>query len=1242
MSRLSGYWLVIVLLLAALFFTASWQQGQRHDERLWSKDQALKVQEVYHEKQKKLDNILNQIQTELQQKGGINQIRFADYLDEIHQEGIEIYGYSNDSLVFWTDNLISIPELFDTAYLSTPFLFTGNTWAGIEVRNHGVSERILGVIPVKNEYPYENEYLQSGFTGGFPKEINAEISLQKGNHNVFDLQGRFLFSMKESVDDKNENQKGTSSFLFFLIGYVFLLVFLLFAHQRFNHFTGKPLVPLWFFIADVLIIRFLLFVFRFPPYLFSTEIFGPSLFASSAFLPSFGDFALHTLSFFAIVFAISQRWKLISLTEGKRGVLTFIKRTLMVLAMLVLYYYAAQIISGLVLHSSIPLNINNVLELNAFSFIALVCIGLIWAGVLLLSVWICELAFKQGIHFKQFLLVWLMAAVAFGFIHFSASAVSPVFYIATLLFPLLLFFFVSKAKSLHFISFVFYLLFFALFTTYILYTANYRRESDERKLLALSLATEQDPVAESRFADLEKEIYKDDNLKALVSSTKINEAELIQYLLGTYFTQYWSKYKFQVTICTQQDTLLLKQNNQRESCHAFFDKLIREYGRFTFSKNLFYIDNNSWESNYIGILRFKRPINDSLYDLNIYVEISAKYIPKDLGYPELLIDKKLKINTKINRYSYARYNKEEILSRFGKFFYNSKLDTNNFSGDKIQFVDFSGYNHLVYRSDSENILLISKEKEAWLNIVAPFSYLFIYFAFVFLVFFLVFLFRFRLPQFSGFRFRLQLAFTAVIVASFVIIGSGTLYHLIQLNRKENLKSLEEKAHSILIELEHKFSQYASLNPGIRDYMNEVLIKFSKVFFSDINLYDLNGNLLASSRNELYSENLTSRRMNPLAFEQLTNEHKTFLVLNERIGKLEYTSAYVPFINNKNEVLAYLNLPYFARQNELYREISAFLVAIINLYLILVVVAIVLALLMSGFITRPLRLIRENLGNIQIGSSNQKILWKKNDEIGELILAYNKMIDELEESARLLAQSERESAWSEMARQVAHEIKNPLTPMRLSVQYLERAWADKVPDWDDRLQRFSKTLIEQIDTLAEIASAFSNFARMPFTKASSLNLKEVILNAIDLYKSSLSFEIVFNCTEQDTSLHADPQQVLRAFNNLLKNAIQAVENVSSPRIEISVSAPAEGGYFQIIIADNGCGIREEEKHRIFSPYFTTKTSGMGLGLALTKSIIEQNGGKIEFESQAGEGTRFIVYLPKNIEFPADENNSMQTI
>jgi nitrogen fixation/metabolism regulation signal transduction histidine kinase len=291
-------------------------------------------------------------------------------------------------------------------------------------------------------------------------------------------------------------------------------------------------------------------------------------------------------------------------------------------------------------------------------------------------------------------------------------------------------------------------------------------------------------------------------------------------------------------------------------------------------------------------------------------------------------------------------------------------------------------------------------------------------------------------------------------------------------------------------------------------------------------------------------------------------------------------------------------------------------------MLLLAAALGAAYFISSRITRPLLVLQEKFGTTRLGKQNERIEWKRHDEIGNLVNQYNIMVAELELSAELLARSERESAWREMAKQVAHEIKNPLTPMKLNVQLLQKAMRENSPQLGELTQKVSRMLMEQIDALTSIASSFSSFARMPQGRKEKVNLSEIISSVINLYSSS-SIQIIFNETDKHFAL-ADKEELWRLFGNLIKNAMQSIPEDREGKIEIKITE--RRNYCIVSVSDNGTGVPGELQSKIFTPNFTTKSGGMGLGLAIVKSIAEGMGGKAWFETEEGKGTTFFVEMP----------------
>ena len=412
----------------------------------------------------------------------------------------------------------------------------------------------------------------------------------------------------------------------------------------------------------------------------------------------------------------------------------------------------------------------------------------------------------------------------------------------------------------------------------------------------------------------------------------------------------------------------------------------------------------------------------------------------------------------------------------------------------------------------------------------------------------------------------------------------------------------------------------------RETWTQILQHYAQTFFTDLNLYSLDGKLMATTRHEIYELTLQAPIMNAKAYQNMHRNKALYYTHEENLGKGKYESAYIPINDKQGNTLVYLNTPYFSSTTDLQNEIKSFFMTYTNIILVLLGIALLLVLFLTKTVTRPLTLLQEKIGDIKIDQKNEPIEWQGNDEIGALIKQYNQLIVELEKSAAELKRTTAESAWRGVARQVAHEIKNSLTPMRLSIQLLQHN-IESGKATPEQTQRTANTLIEQIDALSDIASSFSRYAKLPENHPAPLDLAELVGNVVNLYDNAenITFTYLYDKTKKHT-YNGDKTNLNSAVGNIIKNAVQAIGTKPDGKIEVRLEASEKA--FTIAVKDNGKGIKDEDKDQVFLPNFTTKTGGSGVGLSLTYNIVQAAGGTISFESQVGEGTEFVVELPKN--------------
>jgi signal transduction histidine kinase len=906
------------------------------------------------------------------------------------------------------------------------------------------------------------------------------------------------------------------------------------------------------------------------------------------------------------------------------------KPTIVFFAFLGYFWFSwliTKLFSGIILNSNIPFGINNLFSLNQYSYVGIIIFGLLLFVYFLFADKMVSVLKQFKLTTQQYAFIFILATAIHIFVSYLIGTLDPII----LLWPFILVLAIALIKktqaSYPFSGIVFLVFLFSLYAVHVLVTHTGTKEKESRKIYAEKLAAEQDPVAELLFQDVEKKLESDSVLVNFVAGTNKQPSEFEKRIKQQYFSGFWEKYDVRVALFDSMCVPVIRSQNAVFDNTFYFDQLIANGGRQTTCEHFYFLDNKSGKVSYLAKLPLYKDIKThSKYGI-LYVELDAKFISDEIGFPELLLDRSIGLSQELTNYSYAKYKNGQLTNQYGKFPYTLNATDFARSGTEFSFVDADGFNHLIYRADPQTLIVLSNRNDGLVGQVTTFSYLFSFFSLLLLsILFFRQVSSGRLLENFSFKYRIQVLLVFIVLSSLALFGGGTIYYIKQQFETKNKESISEKIHSVLIDTEDKLVSETALTSSLSEYISFVLKKSSSVFFTDINLYDTHGNLYSSSSSKVFDEGLTSKKMNPEAFLQMSVLGKTEYVHDERIGKLEYLSAYIPFKNKDGKLLAYLNLPYFAKQSELEKEISGFLVALINIYVLLFVLSIITAIFISNYVTKPLKLIQDKLSNIRLGKTNEPIEWKENDEIGNLVSEYNRMISELSKSADLLAKSERESAWREMAKQVAHEIKNPLTPMKLSVQHLQRTYKDHAPDMDEKMERLTKTIVEQIDTLSSIATEFSNFAKMPKANLESVNLSQTIINSVDLYKNSAEAEIVFeDKTVEQPIVMADKDQLLRVFNNLIKNATQAIPEGRKGNIHIRLTK--EDHQYLVSIHDNGNGISDDVLEKIFMPNFTTKTGGMGLGLAMVKNIIETINGRIWFETKTNAGTTFYVSLPE---------------
>jgi signal transduction histidine kinase len=579
-----------------------------------------------------------------------------------------------------------------------------------------------------------------------------------------------------------------------------------------------------------------------------------------------------------------------------------------------------------------------------------------------------------------------------------------------------------------------------------------------------------------------------------------------------------------------------------------------------------------------------------------------------------------------SRYSYALFLNKQLIRSGGSFNYYRNLGKQWDINSVTEKFRNNEYIHYLYKINDEYIVILSHKEDTVINYAAGYSYLFLFFSLLFYTFLHFAGWRVRwVWNNNALRRKITLSLLGLIIFSLVIVCAGSLIYNIAQYKATNSKQISERIKSTLAILNHELYTLQLYNIQNTPELSVILTRISNSFDIDINIYDIHGKLLISSIPEMFSEHRHSARINFDIMMALEKGETSQIIRREKIGELDYMSVYVCHYNPCGQLNAYINLPYFINQKEMTEDISAMITSYANVYILIIIITFIISVTLSNQITRPLSIIRHNMKSFERSGKLEPIDYDSADEMGDLVRSYNEMITTLDDNNRKLAQAERESAWRDIARQIAHEIKNPLTPMRLSIQHLIRMKQNNAPGWQTHFEEMSNTLLEQIETLSKTASDFSSFAKIGLQESPVIDLNTVMKEQISLFNHYPNITFTMKSKRSPANVRMRPEQLNRVLMNVLTNAVQAVDKKENGQIILTLYA--QDGCYYVTVEDNGCGIKKEEYVKLFTPDFTTKRSGSGLGLFICYNIMENYNGSIRCSPSALGGACFTICLPQ---------------
>jgi two-component system, NtrC family, nitrogen regulation sensor histidine kinase NtrY len=1148
----------------------------------------------------------------------------------------------NQSLLFWNSQKVLPPEtdfnLKDGTYfqhLTNGYYVVTKTTLQLEGMTNNVVAYVL--IPVLNQYYLETDYLIKRFVHDEEAIKKISLSETRTSYPISSVNKNVLFYIKR-VAHTNVSITDTITLLLRICSLLFLLLYL--------HLVAETIVKrsraykgILFLLTVLIIFRCLLYFFPGLLSLRQFELFNPLIYASNWINRSLGDLLINAIILCWIVlfawFNIGPGDNFPSFIKGKS---IYIAGTLAVFILIFSTFQLANVVQGLVANSKISFNVTDFFSLDIYTVVGLIVLALLCLSYYYLSRLLFRIiypAFKD----RQVYIYFFIALVGLLFLTFRSGNEIVLFHLPVLLWLIIYTWLVSQEKflinrfSATVAGVLFWIFVFSVSLAVIILQGNKVNELRIRKGIAEKYDQLSDKSSERLMSIA---ITYLDNRYLRNNFTRFfkeNDSRYIRdSIISSNFTGYSNRYDTKIYVF---DSSFRAINNDDPTTYADLNTIFTLQSKPTNIADLYYHETSFDHFTYLA----KRQIRDSSKVIGYFFMASTprQYGNSDALYPILFrsVNRNDPENSPI--YSYAVYNNNLLITSSSKYPFQTSLT--NAQVPNIEFIqrDNNGFDELWYRVNNSKIIVIAKKKDSLLESITLFSYVFC--AFLFMVGFLQFVsLLLRVANDSEsfnnvfqVNIRTQIHGTVIFISvlSFFIIGAATISFFITRYNRNNEDKLSRTAGIMVKEMQkpNKSNKNDSLivsdssaRAGLQKLVNEV----ADIHNVDVNIYDLEGNLEVTSDEEVYKKGILSNKMHPLAYFHLNRLREVLRVQEEKVSSLSYLSIYTAVRNDSGYVTKYLNIPYFSSQLDLKQEISNFLVTIINLNAFIFLIAGVIALFITNKITQSFSVIGDKMRDITLGKMNEEIVWKRNDEIGELVKQYNVMVHELGKSADALAKSEREGAWREMARQVAHEIKNPLTPMKLSIQYLQKAINGNNTNVKELTTNVANTLIEQIDHLSKIAADFSQFANIGNKKIELVDLHHILSSLVDLYQANPRIDINWEKVDGSIILKADKTHMNRLFTNLMANAVDAC--AEREICSIQIKEERRGHSIIITISDNGEGIPRETQPKIFTPNFTTKTSGTGLGLAMCKSIVEQAKGNIWFETEEGSGTSFFVHLP----------------
>jgi len=1131
--------------------------------------------------------------------------------------------FRGSELVYWSDNRFvpsyaSVADTFDlkllkaanSDYLAKKWTLPGN-------------RSLVFVIPLHRHYPITNDYLGAEwnrkiFTAGNVTILEPSASL--GTPVCVNNSCPFKVSFVEGTVAIGAIRQ--LSVLFFGISIVLLVIVLMRIVQTMK-IPELGFVILYFALWGL---RTAMVKVGFPSDWIHSPLFDPQVFASSSLNASLGDLILNEVAVILLCFFVFWNYHRFYMLKWlfHHRTISWVLSVFFGLCILFAALYPFVVIQTIYNNSTLILDITQSVSFDSIRVLALSAVVMSGACSFLFAHAFIRLMIGDGSRLR-ILVTFGVAVLIFVLINalteqdYGSSLVVGVLYFL-IVYGLKLY---GSLKKLGFATFAYMFVsvfFISANGSYAIQQFGRKEKIENQFRFASNFLVDRDYFGEFLLAETARKVGEDIFIQTRLASPFFSRDAVRQKIRQVFLPSYFNKYDIEIFLFNAAGEPM---DNRSVST---FSELIGVYNNASFRtehESVYFISNPEQEvsQQYLVVIPVTRL--GSVVGF-VVLKLSLKKVIPENVYPELLVDNRFKQFYRSQDFSYAVFGDGHMLFSSGGFNYDQQFPINLLGNPDLHTIGIAahGYDHIAQEDENGRAAVVSSPRTPWMYVLASFSFFMVLGLVIVLAFVVV---QGAINYFRGgklyFSARIQLLLNMAFFVPLIIVSLITL-GLINRSSQEQLNDeYLTKARTVASQLAPYLNLALTDSTEVRVGFQNQVTDLATLANVDVNVYGSEGYLLATSQPLIFENDLLSHYLSPTALKAIRGGEPQF-VETGKVGTLTFFVSYAALQSPlSGELIGVVGIPFFRSGISLEKMKINILVNTLNIFTIIFIALVVLSYFVSKWLTFPLEFITQSLRRTSLTKMNQPLVWKSDDEIGIMVKEYNQMLYNLSESKAELEQSQRERTWREIAQQVAHEIKNPLTPMKLTLQQLERLIKSGAPS-EEKTEKAVLSLLTQVDTLNDIASSFSSFAKMPEPVIQTLDLVSLLQRIVDLHAQSGT--IVFKSNHKSILIAGDEQLLGRTFSNLILNAFQAAK----PGEALSVHILLEVQYHrvQILFQDNGKGIEPVVADRIFFPHFTTKKSGSGLGLAIAKKAIEQMNGRIWFETEVGKGTTFYIELP----------------